>query len=219
MISTRLGTTCYTIRKTKTSRSLGGILLQTLSHQLDLPRDLIQYSITSLVEFLEEIGVGTALHTEVMGRDMSALADFSTEDFVLNYGTHTFGGKHLFPTISDPLTDTYGDKNNDSQYLVAIDVNGVKTLFTKVSSKDGLNTYQRVNTMGIQNALYEGNLRGNNNKSLVHTHTGINQSRAIDGLSQMNPPVGKSVNAQVAKLMGAFEKAGCRGRVQVCYTP
>ena len=160
------------------------------------------------VEFLEEIGVGTALHTEVMGRDMSALADFSTEDFVLNYGTHTFGGKHLFPTISDPLTDTYGDKNNDSQYLVAIDVNGVKTLFTKVSSKDGLNTYQRVNTMGIQNALYEGNLRGNNNKSLVHTHTGINQSRAIDGLSQMNPPVGKSVNAQVAKLMGAFEKAG-----------
>ena len=119
------------------------------------------------VEFLEEIGVGAALHTEVMGRDMSALADFSTEDFVLNYGTHTFGGKHLFPTISDPLTDTYGDKNNDSQYLVAIDVNGVKAMFTKVTSKDGLNIYQRVNTMGVQNALYEGNLRGNNNKSLV----------------------------------------------------
>ena len=162
------------------------------------------------VEFLEEIGVGSALHTEVMGRDMASLADFSTEDFVLNYGTHTFGGKHLFPTISDPLTDTHSDKNNDSQYLVAIDVNGVKTLFTKVSSKDGLNTYQRVNTMGVQNALYEGNLRGNNNKSLVHTHTGINQSRAIDGSSQMNPPVGKSIDAQVAKLMGAFEKAGVK---------
>ena len=140
MISTRLGTTCYTIRKTKTSRSLGGILLQTLSHQLICPLGPNSIFDHIPVEFLEEIGVGTALHTEVMGRDMSALADFSTEDFVLNYGTHTFGGKHLFPTISDPLTDTYGDKNNDSQYLVAIDVNGVKTLFTKVSSKDGLNT-------------------------------------------------------------------------------
>jgi hypothetical protein len=48
MILTRLGTTCYTIRRTKRSRSLGGILLQTLSYQLDLPLDLIQSSITSL---------------------------------------------------------------------------------------------------------------------------------------------------------------------------
>ena len=65
-----------------------------------------------------------------MGRDMSALADFSTEDFVLNY-VHTFGGKHLLQQFLIHWPMRMGIRTMTVS-TVAIDVNGVKTLFTKV---------------------------------------------------------------------------------------
>ena len=154
------------------------------------------------VEFLQEIGISDALHTEVSGRDMASLADFSTEEFLSNYGTHTFGGKHLFPTIADPLTDIT-DLKGDSPYVIAIDINGSKSLFK--TGPEGV--YLRMQTKGMQNALYEGNIRGTEGKSLIHSTPVINQSRALDSTSKIKP-VGKSVDAQVTKLMGAFKKAG-----------
>lgn len=199
------------------------------------------------VEVWKELNVAQHTHVESTIKGMSALTDFTREQFILNYGTAPFGDKKAIvrpnmvyvtqkipqpdgtfrvhvPTVISSLSEEdaklypniVGELENAPQdYFETLDgfIYGLR------DDSDGGMSYVLLNRKSTT-GFNELHIRGAEGKSLIwpNYNTRPDQSRSLS-VSSMPAPSAKSVDAQVAKLVAAFQKAGVEIKVNFGVLP